>query len=72
MQPQEQTLVGGELGERALTTRGVELSKIAAKVTRYEALLGASLDKLRARLEELDANITAAALLLAPAPLAAE
>jgi hypothetical protein len=55
------------LGPRALASRQRETLKLAAKVERYEALLGVSLQGVRDNLERLNAAITAAAFAAAAA-----
>jgi hypothetical protein len=57
----EEELTGG-LGEGALRTRAQRCKAIREKVRRYEALLGESMEQIATRLEQLDANIAAAAL----------
>lgn len=52
----------GELGERALETRGDRAKELLAKLSRYEALLGMSLDGVRTQLEEQQTNAIQAAL----------
>lgn len=52
-----------ELGPRALATRSGRCESTIAKVGRYEALLGARLDSIRKRIDDLKANIAAASLL---------
>jgi hypothetical protein len=58
----EESFVAGDLGERALGGRVDKVDAIAAKVERYEELLGTKLDSLRDRLMTLRAGLAAAAL----------
>lgn len=51
------------LGERALATRETKLYAVRAKVRSYEALLGQALPDLQAKLDDLDADVTAATLI---------
>lgn len=66
----EQELLGGQLGERALETRVQRAEALDAKVGRYEELLGAKLESLRARLVELRSNLAVAALQESSGPAA--
>jgi hypothetical protein len=59
----EAELTEGKLGERALNNRYKQCENVEQKVQRYEALLGRGLDTLRTRLEQLRANLAAAAIL---------
>jgi hypothetical protein len=56
----ETELIEQDLSAKVLRNRVVKLDKVAAKVATYEALLGTSLDALRARLEALNAQMAAA------------
>lgn len=58
----EADLQTGEIGERALRTREARCRDMSAKVASYETLLNVKLDAVRARLERLTMNVTAAAL----------
>lgn len=58
----EKELEGDSLGERALSTREGRLQEVEAKVGRYEALLGVTLDRFRGRLKVLQAGVSAAML----------
>lgn len=59
-QKMETELVEEDLTARVLRNRIKSLDKIAAKVEMFEGILGPNLDTLRARLEMLNAQITAA------------
>lgn len=54
--------LAGELGVRALNTRDGRLADVEAKVGRYEALLGVTLEALREKLGALRAGVSAALL----------
>lgn len=58
----EAELENGDLGGRAIKTRGERCEAMSRKVASYEQLLGRGLDTLRERLERLQANVAAAAL----------
>jgi hypothetical protein len=58
----EKELEGASLGERALSTRESRLHEVEAKVGRYEALLGVTLERFRERLKVLQAGVSAAML----------
>jgi hypothetical protein len=51
------------LGERALRSRAAQCAVTLEKVAAYEALLGVSLDTVRARVEGLKSNVAAAILI---------
>lgn len=55
-------LDAGTLGARALTNREDDLKTMEGKLRLYEELLGVSLTGLRDKLDEVQANLTAAAL----------
>lgn len=55
-------LEAGTLGARALTNREGDLKIIESKMKLYENLLGVSLDGVRDKLEDVQANLAAAAL----------
>jgi len=67
----ERELIEADLSVRALRNRVGKLETVAGKVSTYEALLGSNLDKLRERLESLNAQM-AAAILTAEAKIDAE
>lgn len=56
----ESELIEDDLGVRALKSRVTKLDGVLNKVTKYEQLLGTNLDVLRARMEQLSAQIAAA------------
>jgi len=58
----EDELMEADLGARALRNRAETCAAVARKVQSYEALLGAKLDVLRDRLENLHGQLAAAAL----------
>jgi hypothetical protein len=58
----EDDLVSGKLRGVALRNRATRCEGVEGKVQRYEEMLGQKLDTLRARLEHLRADLTAAAL----------
>ncbi len=55
-------LDAGTMGARALTNRESDLMAVESKLKMYEGLLGMSLDGLRSKVEEVQANLAAAAL----------
>lgn len=55
-------LIEGEVGARGLQARARECQGVLDKVERYEALVGARLDPLRKSIEDMQANLGAAAL----------
>jgi hypothetical protein len=61
-QAMETELIEEDLSVRVLRNRVAKLDEMAAKVSTYEALLGSNLDKLRERLEALNAQMAAAIL----------
>ena len=58
----ERDIEAGKLGERGFENRLAYCDEVEGKVTRYEELLGAKLDTFRARLENLRANLSLAAM----------
>lgn len=59
----ENALVDDGLGERALTNRAAKCDDIRQKLETYEGLLGKSLDGFKNKMEDLKANLAAAALI---------
>lgn len=59
----KEEVFSGELGPRAMKTRGEELVDIRRKVKAYEALLGQGLEDLTAGLEAAETSLAAASLL---------
>lgn len=58
----EQALSESKFGARGLETRIVRTDEVEQKVARYEELLGAKVEGLRARLDALRANLTVAVI----------
>ena len=58
----EKELAEGDLGGRALENRANEARALKGKVSTYEKLLGKKMDAMQASLENIAANLTAAAL----------
>lgn len=58
----QRELDGGDLGGRALQTRGKRCEAMAAKLGAYEELLGKEVEGLRDRIQGLSAGVAAAAL----------
>ncbi len=56
----EEKIAAGELGARGLRTVQAHVAELREKVSTYEALLGVSLEAMRARLADLDASSTLA------------
>lgn len=59
-------IAGGELGAKALETRGNQVDALRRKVAEYEQLLGVKAEALHARLTELDGTLAAATMVAAP------
>jgi hypothetical protein len=55
-------IISGDLGVRALETRGDRSRALLTKVEEYEALVGTRLDKLREHLGKLQSDVSAARL----------